>query len=88
MQHIETKQGLMAHLIGSEHKKTNPFPKEGSITHDGRPHRDSPISQLIPGEEISCITEAEGQDEKANTDDPVELPGRPIGTGVEYPHHV
>ena len=88
MQHIESKQSLMAHLIRSEHKKTDMVPYEGSISHDGRSYGDSPIRQLIPGKEIPCIAEAKGKDEKDNSDDPVKLPGGPIRTGIKYPHHV
>ena len=70
MEHIKTKQGLMAHFIRSQHKEPNIFPDEGGITHDGCSHGDSPVSQLIPGKEISRITEAEGEDEEGRFQSP------------------
>jgi hypothetical protein len=85
---IKTKQGLMAHFIRSQKKKTNIISNEGSIGHDGRSYGNAPISELIPGEKISCITECQGKNEKANSDHPIKLPGGPVGTRVEYPHHV
>ena len=88
VEHVKAKQGLMAHLISPQNKEPNIFSDERGITHDGRSHSDSPISQLIPGEEISCITQGESKDEKTNSDHPVKLSGRAVGTGVEYPNHV
>jgi len=78
----------MAHLVCSENKEPNRVPKEGSITHDRCPYGNSPISELIPGQEVSRITEAEGQNEEANSNDPIELPRGPVGPCVEYPDHV
>jgi hypothetical protein len=88
VEHVKAKQSLMAHLICSQNKEPDIFTEEGSITHDGCSHGDSPISQLIPGEEISCITQGESKDEKTNSDHPVKLSGRAVGTGVEYPNHM
>jgi len=88
MQYIEAKQGLMADLIRPQKKETNIIPDERSIIHNGCSHGDSPISQLIPGEKVSCITESNGQDEKANSNDPIELPGGPVGTCVKDPDHM
>jgi hypothetical protein len=86
--YIKTKQGFMAHLIRSQKKETNIIPNERSIGHNGCAYCNSPISQLIPREKISCVTQSEGKDEKANSDHPIKLPRRSIGTCVKYPDHV
>jgi hypothetical protein len=86
--YIKTKQGFMAHLICSQKKETNIIPNERSIGHDGCAYCNSPISQLIPREKISCVTQSEGKDEKENSNHPVELSGRPIRTRVEHPNHM
>jgi hypothetical protein len=88
VEHIKAKQGLMAYLLCPQNKEPDIISKEGSITHDGRSNGDSPVSQLIPGEEISCITQGESEDEKTNSDHPIKLSGRPVGTGVENPNHM
>src|SRR5512136_2324835 len=85
VEHVKAKQSLMAHLICSQNKEPDIFAEEGGITHDGRSHGDSPISQLIPGEEISCITQTESENEKEDSDNPIKLTRRLVGTGVEYP---
>ncbi len=78
----------MAHFVSPQHKKADVFSDEGRIVHDRCSDGDSPISQLIPGQKVSCVTEAEGEDEEADSDDPVEFPGRSVGTCVKYPDHV
>jgi len=68
----------MAHFIRSQKKKTNIISNEGSIGHDGRSYGNAPISELIPGEKISCVTQSQGKDEKANSDHPIKLSRRPV----------
>jgi hypothetical protein len=78
----------MAYLICSQEKETKIISNKRSIAHDGCPDCNSPISKLIPGEKISCVTQGQGKDEKANSNDPIKLPGGSVGTGVKYPDHV
>jgi hypothetical protein len=85
---IKTKQGFMAYLIRSQKKETNLISNERSIGHDGRPYRNSPISKLVPGEKIPCVTQGQGKDEKANSDHPIKLSRRPVGACVEDPYHM
>jgi hypothetical protein len=86
--YIKTKQGFMAYLIRSQKKETNIISNERSIGHDGCAYCDSPISKLIPREKISCVTQSQGKDEKANSDHPIKLPGGSVGACVEYPDHM
>ena len=69
-------------------KETNIISNERSIGHDGCAYCDSPISKLVPREKISCVTQSQGKDEKANSDHPIKLPGGSVGTRVEYPDHM
>ena len=78
----------MAYLIRSEHKKTNVLPNEGSISHNSGSNGDSPVSQLIPGEKVSRITQGNSEDEEKDPDHPVEFTRWPVGTCVENPDHV
>jgi hypothetical protein len=88
MYHVETKQSLVAYLIRSQKEITDVVSNEGRIAHDGGPYGNSPISQLIPGKKVSCVTQSQGEDEKDNSKHPIELTRRPVGTSVEYPDHV
>ncbi len=88
VKHIKTKQGLMAHLICSQNKEPYILSEEGSIAHDGRPDGDPPISQLIPREKISRVTQGKSKDKKTNSDQPIKLPGRSVRAGVEHPNHM
>jgi len=85
---IKTEQGLMAYFVRSQKKKTNIVSNEGSIGHDRRPYGNAPVSKLIPREKISCVTECQGKNEEADSNHPIKLPRRPVGTRVEYPHHM
>jgi hypothetical protein len=76
--YIKTKQGFVAYLIRPQKKETNMISNERSIAHDGRPYCNAPISKLIPGEKISCVTQSQGKDEKANSDHPIKLSRRPV----------
>jgi hypothetical protein len=78
----------MTHFIGPEHKETDLVSDERGITHDCGPDCDSPVSQLIPGEKVSRITQGKSEDEEKDSNHPVEFTRWPVGTCVENPDHV
>jgi len=88
VQNVKSQQGLMPYLVGSQHEEPDPVSNKGSVAHDRGSYGNTPISKLVPREKISRITQAERQDEKANTNDPVELPRRPVRPRIENPDHM
>ena len=88
VENIKTQQGLMAYLIRTQNKETNIIPNEGRVTHDRCSYGNAPESQLIPGQKISGIAEAERKNEEADSDDPIKLPGGAVGPCVKYPDHM
>jgi hypothetical protein len=54
--YIKTKQGFVAYLIRPQKKETNIISNERGIGHNGCAYCNAPISKLIPGEKISCVT--------------------------------
>lgn len=88
MKHIKTEQCFMPHLVSPQQKISNMFSDEWGVSHDRRSHGNTPVSQLVPGKKIPCVTEGKGEDEKKNSDDPVKFPWGPVGTGVKYPDHM
>ncbi len=56
--------------------------------HEVRADRDRPVRQLVPGEQIAREGEAERDQQQHHADDPVELAGFLVGTGVEDAHEM
>ncbi len=88
MKNVKTEQSLVAHFIRAQHKESDVVSDQRRITHDRCPDRNAPEGKLIPRQKVSGITESKRKDEKTNTHDPVEFPGRPVRTRVEDSHHV
>jgi len=88
VENIKSEQSLMAHLLRTQNKEPNLIPNKRGVTHDRCPHGNSPKSQLIPREEIPGIAEAKRKNEKADSNDPIELPGGAIGSCVKDSDHV
>lgn len=88
MEDIKSQQSLLIDNIPSEEEKPNLLSYERGIAGNARPHGDCPESKLVPGEEIASEAQEHSDNEDDDTDNPVELPWRLVGTCVEHPAHV
>ncbi len=102
MQHIKPEQGRGAHDRPAQEKGSGIVPwrhaddlGEGTLVTQQRrrpghvgPHGDCPDRQLVPGEQVPGEGQEQRQREEDDAHDPVELPGRLVGTGHKDPKHV
>ena len=51
-------------------------------------HGNGPVRKLIPRQQITRETQRQCQHQQDHAETPVEFPWRPVGSGVEDPHHV
>ena len=100
VQDIEPDQGVLPHGTGAEEEcllesadvdvpgdpdGIRQLPRRlGDVGAD----RHGPVGELVPGKQVSAERKAERQDKKHEAEQPVHLPGLPVGGGIEDPGHV
>ena len=88
MQDVKAQEGIGIHEIAAQQHEVNLVAEYRHGRCDIRSHRDRPICQLIPGQQVPGIAEQQRDQQQNNSDHPTEFAWRTIGAPIEHLKHV
>jgi hypothetical protein len=88
MQRVEAQQGHLSDLVATDEQVAQRPPEHGHVVDEVGADRDGPVAELVPRQQVAGEGEAEGGDEQAHAEHPVELAGVLVRAREEHPDEV
>src|ERR1035437_3354781 len=88
MEYVKAQQSRFANAMATQQNLAHLAADERSITAYIGSHRDGPVSQLVPRQQVTSEGQSQSEQEQEHTNHPVELARLFIRAGVEHPAHM
>src|SRR5271165_6997353 len=88
VKHVKTQQRVFPDDVPTKKQEPNFVADEGHGGNDVGADGHGPKGKLVPGQEIACVAEEQRDQQKYDTDPPVELVRWLVASAVEHVKHV